>query len=102
MARNTTVQDRRAAVEGERFTYEKRFQNIPACRGEQTVAAKGDGNRGQWVCISCGVPLSNPLEKDTHCHGPKAKKSLLKNVLGEPALHVLAWRSFTTGQIEVP
>ena len=98
-----SIQDRRAAVEGEVFSYDKRFQTIPACRGEHTIAPKGDGGeRGQWVCISCGVPLENPIDKDSHCATPKPKKSLLKATLGEPARHVLAWRSFTTGRVEVP
>ncbi len=99
---NTQIPDRRTAVEGEVFTYAKKFQHHEVCQGEFTVVAKGEGNEGQWVCISCGEPIENQLMKDCHCHGKRKGASRLIKDLGTPALHVLAWRSFVSGMIEVP
>lgn len=103
MSKKNAIPDRRSALPGEKFTYAERFLQIyPWARGEITVADKGDGNSGQWVCISCGTPLENQIDKDNHCRGKAPKKTCLKNALGVPARHVLAWRSFVSGEIEMP
>jgi hypothetical protein len=53
------------------------------------------------VCISCGVPIENQIMKDNHCRGWSGPSQIIKE-LGSPAKHVLAWRSYISGQIEVP
>lgn len=56
-----------------------------------TVGPKCNGEKGQWVCTTCGVFLANNWEKDSHCDG-RARG-------GGP--HVLAWRCYEHGP-EVP
>lgn len=97
-----SILDRRGALAGETFVYAAKFQNIPACRGELEVFPKSEGTKGQWVCISCGVPCENQIDKDNHCHLNPPKKTNLKTKLGISAKHVLAWRSFDSGNVEVP
>lgn len=69
------------------------------------VHEKTEGNEGQWICISCCVPLQNNWEKDSHCETTRKGKSCLTGELADgvpDAKHVLAWRSFVSGKVEAP
>lgn len=74
----------RTAKEGE--PYPKMGARKPG-----VVTAKGAGNHGVWVCISCPMVCRHNFEKD--CHISEKPKT------GE---HVLAWWSVETNEIEVP
>ena len=91
------IEKYRAAVAGETFAFRYHF---PGQTFE--VRPKGDGNNGQWVCLTCGLPLANQLEKDVHTGEKKPHVSRMTVTIGAPAKHVLAWRSFISGEIEVP
>ena len=93
---------RRAAVEGETFTYSSRIPGFHALTGEHTVCAKSEGNAGQWVCIACGEPLANNFEKDSHCESRPSRLRMILTEKGPRTAHVLAWRSFNSGKVEVP
>lgn len=105
-----SIPDRRRAIQGEIFlvsdpqlTRHLIDSDEPGCC---EVHPKSDGKNGQWFCISCCVPLQHNMAKDTHCEGPAPRKSAIVNPSVEdgqtPAKHVLAWRSFDSGKIEVP
>lgn len=88
------IPDRRAAIAGERWQR--------ASEGELEVKPKTEGNQGQWICIRCDIPLSNNMEKDFHCSSPAQGRNRMTLVKGAEARHVLAWRSFVSGETEVP
>lgn len=106
--RSVPYPDRRTAVAGEVFFVKDRTLArvlIGADEGNVEVKPKSAGQAGQWICICCAVPLANNWEKDSHCERPAPRKSCL---VGEPpkgtpaAKHVLAWRSFDSGNVEEP
>jgi hypothetical protein len=93
---------RRPAVVGEKFLW-------PATGAmdetvEEVVREKAEGDRGIWFCISCGASFTHNLEKDLHCsHSVRTKARRITLELGDTrAAHVLAWRNFQTGHVEVP
>lgn len=100
--------DRRAAVLGEVFYVKDRTLAralIGLDAGSCEVSPKTEGQAGQWICISCAVPLASNFEKDSHCETTRRGKSCLIGLppAGTPdAKHVLAWRSFDSGKVEVP
>ena len=99
--------DRRPAVAGEQFyiTNERHLRafGVSSSTEPVTVEPKGEGNEGQWFCISCCQALMNNMDKDTHCAGRAAKKSaLVKKATAASARHVLAWRSTVSGNVEAP
>lgn len=103
MAKLEAYPDRRKAEVGEPYAL-KNYAGKPFITG--TVKPKTEGQAGQWCCISCGVVLGNNLEKDIHCGRPRARNSQDKpggaKAPGQKAKHVLAWRSFDSGEVEVP
>jgi hypothetical protein len=89
----------RVAIAGEKFT----FAGHLAGMDEQEVHPKGEGNSGQWICCSCGLAFSTQIEKDLHAFGSKpSRRNHMTVTLGPKAKHILAWRSFVSGLIEVP
>lgn len=66
------------------------------------VAPKGEGNKGYWVCCSCGTAFQNQLQKDFHVGGPSPRRRCMVVEKGPPVAHVLAWISEVTGMVEVP
>lgn len=96
--------ERRAAVEGERFLWTEGGAAAGA-DVELVVRAKSDGKEGRWWCITCGVCCEHNLDKDLHCAGPapRGRERRLVLSLGDArARHVLAWRNFSSGHVEVP
>lgn len=63
----------------------KRFRGLFDSREACLVHPKSEGDGGQWLCIDCGEVFANNLEASSH-----------------PKSHRLAWRSFTSGKLEVP
>lgn len=111
-AKRAELPDRRPALEGEIFYvpsgYMGRILVGRDAGGACEVHAKsvgGSPDNGQWICISCCVPLAHNWEKDSHCETTRRGKS---HLVGNPpagtpdAKHVLAWRSFDSGKVEVP
>lgn len=65
--------------------------------------SKGDPTKGQWICLSCCMPLENNSQKDAHCAERAPRKSALVGSDALPqAKHVLAWRSLESGKVEEP
>lgn len=100
--------DRRPAAEGENFWVE----DVSLARtligsnepGLCEVKPKTGGDRGQWFCITCCQPLQNNFDKDSHCQKPAPRKSATRDLdpTQPKAKHILAWRSFESGKLEVP
>lgn len=93
--------ERRAAVEGEKFVWKEGSTDI-----ELEVRPKTPGDEGRWWCVSCGVVCEHQLDRDLHCQEPGKRgfpKRRLRLELGDVrARHVLAWRNFCSGTVEVP
>jgi hypothetical protein len=92
--------DRRPAEAGERFAWKEGGASI-----ELVVREKGPGTEGRWWCISCGEVLEHNLAKDLHCQGRgkrRADRRMTFETGDRRARHVLAWRNFQTGHVEVP
>jgi hypothetical protein len=98
----SVVHERRAAVEGEKFLW----REGDTTEHELVVRPASPGREGRWWCISCGVAFADNLDRDLHCgkggkHGHGRRKITFE--LGDKrARHVLAWRNWATGQVEVP
>ena len=97
----TRAFERRVAVEGEKFVWKQGGSDI-----ELEVRPKTEGDEGKWWCISCGVVCDHQLDRDLHCQKPGKRgfpKRRLRLELGDVrARHVLAWRNFCSGTVEVP
>lgn len=73
---------------------EKVIAAEPGTRWKMTWLGMGDEefeigppcqeNVGNWVCVSCGEPFQNQLQKDGH-------------LFGTTQAHVLAWNCFIHG-----
>jgi hypothetical protein len=101
--------ERRPAVEGEKFKWPIRGPEAEAAGTdeiEMVVRAKAPGDDGRWWCISCGAQCEHDLDKDMHCQkGGKrgfGRRKLTLELGDHRAAHVLAWRNFQTGHVEVP
>ena len=96
----------RPALEGETFSAKgllARFYPGDAYPIAKKVEVDPERSRGgQWICITCSVPLENQLQKDTHIDSSAPRKSAMVTLKGPPARHILAWRSFDSGELEVP
>lgn len=64
------------------------LQRIPLASVQETVESKSSGDRGQWLCITCGALPQNQLEAGSHER--------------KYPRHRFAWRSFVSGRIEAP
>jgi len=96
--------ERRAAVEGEKFLWPV-SDGVGGTDVEMVVRAKSPGEEGRWWCLPCGVACAHNLEKDSHCAGPAprgVKRRLLLSLGDARSRHVLAWRNYTSGHVEVP
>lgn len=118
--------ERRAAVEGEKFVW---MEGDPdsGMEVEMEVRPASPGKEGRWWCISCGKVLAHNLDRDMHCQKkeadsqqltasdpdldparaasrkPQASFRRLTLELGDHrARHVLGWRNFSSGFVEVP
>ena len=91
------AQERRSAVEGEQFFWPEAGVELRVRRKTLTV-------EGRWWCISCGTAHEHQMDLDRHCGGPLLREdSCLRVELGDRGVrHVIAWRSFVSGQVEVP
>jgi hypothetical protein len=99
------TEDRRSAEAGEQFyvtaSHLQRPLGVTDASTPVTVQPKTAGTEGQWICISCCIPIESQFAKDTHCDERAPRKSALVKPDAR-ARHVLAWRSFKTGNVEVP
>jgi len=97
--------ERRPAVEGEKFVW--REAGVGGSHEiELEVRPKSPGDEGLWLCLSCGVSLEHNLDKDLHCQGGGKRgfpRRQMRLELGDHrARHVLGWRNFSSGFVEVP
>lgn len=93
--------ERRAAVEGEAFLW----RDGDYGDHELLVRPSSPGKSGRWLCIACGVQFTDNLDRDLHCSRPavsKKKRRVVRELGDVKARHVLAWRNWATGQVEVP
>lgn len=90
----------RPAEEGERFLWTPDGCRRPV---ELVVRAKSNGDEGRWYCIACGEAFEHQLGKNLHCQRERAKERQIVHEMGDTgAAHVLAWRNWCSGYVEVP
>ena len=101
--------ERRAAVEGEKFVWMEGDPGSGDASGmevEMEVRPASPGKEGRWWCLSCGKVLEHNLDRDLHCQGSAPRgfpNRRLRLELGDHrARHVLGWRNFSSGFVEVP